>query len=36
MTTNTFYEKFVPDFKLDVKGLVDYISTMESEIYEKK
>jgi hypothetical protein len=35
MTIDTFYERFVPDFKMDTKAVVEYISKLESELYEK-
>jgi len=35
MTSKTFDEKFVINYKLQKKELVEYISELEAEVYEK-
>ena len=35
MTVETFHDRFVPDFKLETKEVVEYINELEATIYEK-
>lgn len=35
MTVEDFQDRFVPNFKMDTKVVVEYINELEAEIYEK-
>ncbi len=34
MTTDQFDDRFIVDYKLDVKALVEFINELEAKIYE--